>query len=446
MHRFDLAIRTGTLLPMNAAAVRAPSSTDEAFVLRDQLIGVKDSKIVFVGQWTSEGWSSQEFINAQNKIVMPGLVNGHCHLPMTLFRGLADDLCFDDWLNNYILPLEARLVSPEFVTLGSELAVLEAFTSGTTTIYDMYYFEDQIADVVERSGIRALVGETVFDFVAPDNKKQDGSEYLILDRMVERWNKHERVTPFVAPHAPYSCGDETLKKARDYAHKKSLAIGIHVSETRGEVEGSLMQYGKTPLKRLHDLGVLSVPTIVAHGVHLTDEEIALAAKNKTSVIYNPESNMKLGAGAAPIPKLLQAGVTVGLGTDGPASNNDLNLFKEMDIGAKLQKLMASNNMAMTAKMALEMATCNGAKALGLGDKTGSIEVGKCADLIVIDPNVAHMQPQHDVASLLVYAAKGSEVETVVCHGKVVVRNRQCTTIHAGDLFGRINEYRSRMKF
>jgi 5-methylthioadenosine/S-adenosylhomocysteine deaminase len=442
MQNFDTVVRAGRLLTM---------SGEGNFELFDQMIGINGSKISYVGDWrnadtSANPWQAKKIIDAQKHIVLPGLINAHSHLPMSLFRGLADDLPFADWLNKYILPLEARIVSPELVRLGTELSLYEAIMSGTTCLYDMYYFEDEIADVCDSIGIRAVLGETVFDYAAPDNKNKDGNDYKILDRLVEKYKTHERITPFIAPHAPYTCSNETLKKVREYALQKNIQIGIHVSETRTEVENSLKEHSQTPLDRLHSLGVLEAPTIMAHCVHLTDSEIAIAAKTNASIVYNPESNMKLGSGAAPIKKFLDHHIAVGIGTDGPASNNDLNLFKEMDTGAKLQKLVEADNTAMNAKTTLRLATQLGAKALRIHKTSGMIKIGMNADIITVNTELPNMQPIHDSAAQLVYSTTGAEVDHVICHGKLLMQNRQCLTIDTASLFERIKNFRSQMNF
>jgi 5-methylthioadenosine/S-adenosylhomocysteine deaminase len=431
---FDLAIRADYLLSMNA---------QRPVVERDQLLGIVGSKITYIGVWNEQqDLQTKRFIHAQNQVVMPGLINGHGHFAMTLFRGLADDLPLFEWLNKYIFPLEAKAVNPEMVSLGTELAALEMIQSGTTTALDMYYFETDVARVCDRVGLRALVGESFINFPVPDNPNLDGSNFKLLDALVEEFKGHERITPLAAPHAPYTCSDELLKKVRDVALKKGIGITIHVSETKGEVEGSLKDYKKTPAQRLYDLGLFDAPTIIAHGVHLTSDEITLLKSKNTSVVYNPESNMKLGAGAAPITELRAKGVATGIGTDSAASNNDLSLFKEMDMGAKLQKLIRADNTAMTALQALKMATIGGAEALGLASQIGSLEVGKLADVIAIDLNRPHFWPVNDLASHLVYAANGSEVLTVVCHGKLLVDQGQCLTIDRDRLRARVEKFRS----
>lgn len=439
MKEYDLSIKAGIVLTMQEGHEEP---------LLNQWIHVKSSKIVAIepiDESNAPTFRSKKILDSSNSVVMPGLVNSHGHLPMTLLRGLADDLPFQQWLMDYILPLEGRLVSPEFVKLGTELAVLESIRTGVTTVYDMYYFETDIAEVVEKFGIRGVLGESIIDFPSPDNKNKDGSDYKILEAMVERYKGHERITPIIAPHAPYTCGDDTLTKARDFAIKHEIPLGIHVSETAGEVQGSLEQYKKTPVKRLHDLGVTKAKCIYAHCVHVTDDDISLMAQDKVGATHNPESNMKLGAGGAPVTKLLKAGIHVGLGTDGAASNNDLNLFREMDIAAKLQKMLHADNTAMTAIQSLRMATREGAKCLCL-EHTGLIAEGYNADIISISLDAPSMQPLHSPVSQVVYASSGYDVEHTICHGKVLMENYKVLNIDHKDLYSRIKNYRQRMNF
>lgn len=436
---FDIAVRCGVLLTMKEG--------DEA-PKKNMLVGIRGSKIEYVGAESgAPAWQAAKVIDASNKIVMPGLVNGHMHLPMSLFRGLADDLPFQQWLHEYILPLEGRLVSPEFVRVGAELAILECIQRGVTTVCDMYYFEDEIADVVDKAGLRGVMGETIADFPAPDCRENAAGNYAILDRMRERYGNHERIVPCIAPHAPYTCSDATLKKAADYAIKHGLPLSIHVSETKFELDTSMKEHRMTPVERMNKCGIMDGPAaLFAHGVHVTESDRKLLAKKKTAIIHNPESNMKLGSGAAPVRELLDAGVTVGIGTDGAASNNDLNLWNELDTAAKLQKLTHASNTAMTAVEALRLATRQGAQALGLGKKTGTLETGKLADLIVVDTDSVNMQPMHDPASQLVYATTGTEVETVICHGKIVMEEWNVLTMNRRDVLTRVARYRERNNF
>ena len=283
---YDLGVRSDYFLPLSGGAGQ---------VGRDVFLGIRDGRIAKIAPWFSESWKARRFIEAKNQVVMPGLVNGHTHLPMTLFRGLADDLPFNEWLHQYIIPLEAKLVDPEFVRVGTELAALESIRSGVTTVCDMYFYEETIADVLDRVGLRALVSGAILDFPSPDNKDLSGVGFRTVERMCERFLSHPRITPCFGPHAPYTCGDETLRRVVKEASRLGAPVVMHVAETAGEVDASLKQHQKTPVKRLFDLGVLSQHSIFAHCVHLSDEDMELMAKTGTSAIYNPESNMKLSS-------------------------------------------------------------------------------------------------------------------------------------------------------
>jgi 5-methylthioadenosine/S-adenosylhomocysteine deaminase len=408
-------------------------------------IGVTDHTIAFIGTYDPAKHSVRHWISGEEHWVIPGLVNAHTHLPMTLLRGMADDEPLKDWLEKHIFPTEARLVSPEFVRLGTKLALAEAIRSGSTTFCDMYYFAWDIGQVCDEAGVRAYLGETYIDFPVADNLKQDGGEERILQKMMTDFRNHRRIRPVVGPHAPYTCSDDTLRRSFKFARENKLLVSVHVSETEWEQNESLAKYKKTPARRFYDLDLLDVPTLFAHGVHLTDDDMTLLAKTKTSVVYNPESNMKLGSGATRVPKLLASGVNVALGTDGCASNNDLNMLREMDTGAKLQKLSEKNNSAISAWQMLQLATINGAKALQ-GDKTfGSLEVGKAADFICVDLQYTHLQPIHDVTSLI-YSLQGSEVSTVVCDGRLLMDEYDLKTLDEQDILDELDDYRKKMKF
>jgi 5-methylthioadenosine/S-adenosylhomocysteine deaminase len=434
MRKFDVALRCGYLSTLKDGKVT---------VEKNQLVGIEGSRISYVGAPIS--FEAAETIDASTKWVVPGLINAHTHLPMTLFRGFSDDVPLGEWLTKHIFPAEARLVNPEFCRLGTEIALLESLKSGTTSFCDMYYFEDDIAEVVDRSGMRAWLGQSVIDFPAPDNKQMDGGDYRILDRMVERWKGHDRISPVIAPHAPYTCSDATLKKAADFARKHDILLSIHVSETAFEQEESRKLHGKSPTQRLADLGVMDCGCVFAHCVHVSDDDIGIMAAKGAACVHNPESNMKLGSGAAPIRKMLDRGVTVALGTDGCASNNDLNMIREMDSGAKLAKLSMRDNAAVTAGEMLRLATWEGAKALRALDRIGSIEEGKLADLITIELEHPHLQPVHEVPSLI-YCLQGFEVTDVLCQGRVLLRQGRPTLLDSSQIFERLREYRSRMGF
>jgi 5-methylthioadenosine/S-adenosylhomocysteine deaminase len=408
MPETDLGIRCDYLITM---------SSDQPQVQRDQFIGITGSKITEVGPWKNQ--SASTFVHARNRAVLPGMVNGHSHLAMTLFKGLADDLPFQKWLHDYILPLESKLVNPDFVKTGTELAALELIRFGVTTVCDSYFHMDVAGNALDRAGLRAIISECITDFPAPDKREDPGGDFRILDQIKERYSKHETITASLAPHAPYSVSDDLFRKSAEYSRKHGMLMNIHVSETAFEVQQSLEKYKKTPVARLHDLGVMNSPCVFAHCVHLTNEDMSLMAKCNTGVIHNPESNMKLSAGTAPVIQMLKHKLNVGLGTDGAASNNNLGMFHEMDTAAKLQKLAGHDNSIITAYEVLRFATLGGACALGLGDKIGSIESGKFADLIIVDLSEAHMQPVHNVLSQLVYSASGQEVCTVICNGQIL---------------------------
>lgn len=433
MKHYDIGIHCDYFLPM---------SEGKAEVFRDYFIGIINSKIETVTPFNPEHQNqSTRFIEAKNKVIMPGLVNGHTHLPMTLFRGLADDLPFADWLYKYIIPLEGKLLNPEFVRVGTSLAALESIRFGVTTICDMYFFANIVAEVIDQSGLRGVVCEAVVDFPSPDDKNHEGIAYEMLEKMIAKYKNNDRITACIAPHAPYTCGDETLKKASAFSKKHGIPLHIHVAETENEFKESIEKYKMTPVERLHKLYVTGPNSIFAHCVHLNDFDIEIMTETKTAAIYNPESNMKLSAGVAPIPKLLKAGVKLGIGTDGAASNNDLSIFREMDTGAKLQKLYNNNNTAMTALDCLGLSTLGGATALGLGNQIGSLEAGKFADVIIVDLNYPHMQPIHNIASQLVYSTSGLEVDTVICHGKILLENREFKTLNSDKIYRDVEKYR-----
>jgi len=417
---------------------------ERPFVENDLAIGIKGEKIAYVGP-RSTAPQAQNTRDLGEAWLIPGLVNAHTHLPMTLFRGFSDDEPLQDWLTKHIFPAEARLVNPDFVRIGTEIAALEALLSGTTCMADMYYFETDIADVMDKAGLRAFLGQSVIDFPAPDNKKLDGSDYRLMQELIERCQGHSLLRPMIAPHAPYTCSDDTLRKAAKFAKDNGVILSIHVSETEFEVNESLKNFGKTPVARLQGLGVLDTPALFAHCVHMSDEDISIMAKSPVAAIYNPESNMKLGSGAAPVRKMLDRGVCVALGTDGCASNNDLNMIREMDTGAKLQKLSLSDNSAITAKELIELATRNGAQALGLQGVIGELKEGYDADFVGIDLKRPHLQPVHEIPSLI-YSLQGHEVRDVYVQGKALVRDHKCLTIDQDDLFDRLAHYRKKMDF
>jgi 5-methylthioadenosine/S-adenosylhomocysteine deaminase len=372
-------------------------------------------------------YRGRDTIDAAGSVVMPGLINTHTHAPMVLFRGLADDLALMDWLQKYIFPAEAKTVSPEFVRIGTRLAALEMIESGTTTYTDMYYFEDEIARATKAAGLRGVLGETIIQFPVADAKTPADSLALV-ERFAREFANDDLITPAVAPHAMYTLDADTLKTCRALADRLNIPVVIHLAETRDEIKTSQDKYKTTPVAFLESLNFWGPRTIAAHGVHLTPDDIAILAKRRVGVSHNPESNMKLASGIAPVEALRKAGVAVGLGTDGAASNNDLDMFEAMRQAAFLHKLVAGDPRAIPAPVALEMGTIDGARALGMEKTLGSLEPGKRADLLVVSMASARQTPMYDPVSHLVYVTRGDDVRTTIVNGRVLMRDRKVLTL------------------
>jgi 5-methylthioadenosine/S-adenosylhomocysteine deaminase len=384
-------------------------------------VAIRGDRITAVGNAEDlAGALPAKVIDARGGIIMPGLVNTHTHAAMTLFRGLADDLPLMAWLDEHIFPAEAALDHPK-VYCGALLACAEMILSGTTTFCDMYLFEEAVARAAQTAGMRAVVGEVLFDFPSPNyGPIEEGFAYT--QTLIDTFRGDPRITIAVEPHSPYLCGPELLTRAFDLAACNGLPLVIHLSETAGEVETVRGRYGRTPVGHLGDLGLLAPNVLACHCVALSDEDIPLLKRHRVNVSHNPESNMKLASGIAPIPRLLEAGVCVGIGTDGAASNNNLDLFLEMDTAAKLHKVQCLDPTVLDAGTVLRMATIDGARALGLSERIGSLEAGKQADIIVLDTHQPHLVPMYHPASHLVYAARGSDVAVVGIDGRVVMEN------------------------
>jgi 5-methylthioadenosine/S-adenosylhomocysteine deaminase len=408
----DILLINGMVLTMNSMEQKF----DPGFV------AIKDDCIIGLGPMTELSTldSAQKTINARGGIIMPGLVNAHTHAAMTCFRGMADDLPLMTWLNEHIFPAEARL-DHDKVFFGALLACAEMILSGTTCFSDMYLFGDAVAMAAKNSGIRAVVGEVLYDFPSPNYGPIDkGFEYT--EMLIEKWKEDPLVTIAVEPHSPYLCSPELLKKASKIALDNHIPLILHLSETKNEVEQIQKRYGKTPVRHMADMGVLTPNLLACHCVALTEEDMDLLHQFDVKVAHNPESNMKLASGVAPIPKLLARGVCVGIGTDGCASNNNLDMFLEMDTAAKLHKVNSGDPTVMDAKTTLKMCTIDSARALGLSDSIGSLEPAKKADLIVIDTKKPHLTPMYHPESHLVYAARGSDVDSVIINGKILMEN------------------------
>jgi 5-methylthioadenosine/S-adenosylhomocysteine deaminase len=362
-----------------------------------------------------------------------------------LLRGIADDLRLQDWLEKYIFPAEARNVTPEFVRWGTRLACLEMLLGGTTTFADMYYFEDVIAETVKEAGMRGVLGETIIGFPSPDSKTPaDALRYT--EKFFKQFRNDPLITPAVAPHAIYTNSDETLRQARALANRYGMPLLIHLSETKRENDETVAKRGQTPAAALDALGIFNGRTLAAHAVWVDDAGLKILRDRHTGVAHCPSSNMKLASGAAPIVKMLALDIAAGLGTDGPAgSNNDLNLFEEMDLASKLQKLVTADPQALTERQALEMATIRGARALGLDKEIGSLEAGKRADLITVRLDRPHAVPLYDVDSQFVFALKASDVRDVMVNGRMVVSDSQALTIDAKQVLAKAEEFGAKVR-
>jgi 5-methylthioadenosine/S-adenosylhomocysteine deaminase len=372
-------------------------------------------------------FSGRDTIDAAGAVVMPGLINTHTHAPMVLFRGLADDLALMDWLQKYIFPAEAKTVSPEFVRAGTRLAALEMIESGTTAYADMYYFEDEIGRATKAAGLRGVLGETIIQFPVPD-AKTPAESLARVERFAGEFAGDELITAAVAPHSMYTLDGDTLKACRALADRLHIPVIIHLAETKDEIKTADEKYHATPTAYLDSLGFWGARTLAAHAVHVTPGDIAILAARHVGVSHNPESNMKLASGIAPVEAMRKAGVTVGLGTDGAASNNDLDMFEAMRQAAFLHKLVAGDPRAIPAPVALEMATIEGARAMGMDREIGSLEAGKRADLLVVSMASARQTPMYDPVSHLVYVTRGDDVQTTIVNGKVLMRDRKVLTL------------------
>lgn len=418
-------------------------------IIEKGAVAIDGSKIIAIGTEAeiTDSYASKSIIPGNGKILMPGLVNGHTHSAMTLMRGLADDLKLMDWLSNYIFPMEAKFVDPDFIKTGSELACYEMIRSGTTTFVDMYFYPDTIAEVVKSCGMRAIISAPMIDFPSPGFKGWDDS-YQAGIEYVKRWQgKHERITPALAPHAPYTVVADHLKQAADAARELGVPISIHVAEDKSETKTIAEKYQKTPVTHVADLGYFTVPNqvIAAHVVWPTEDEITAMVGKPFGPIHNPTSNLKLGAGMSPVPEMLKAGVHVGLGTDGAASNNDLDMWSEIHLAALIHKNRLDDPTAMPARDALSLATKSGASAIGKGSEIGSLKVGKYADMIQVDISSLEKQPLYNVLSHLAYTVKGSDVVTTIVHGQLLMRDRKVLTIDADALHQKVRAKTDELK-
>jgi 5-methylthioadenosine/S-adenosylhomocysteine deaminase len=412
----DILLKNATVLTMDKDASLIPQG----------YVAIQGDSIVELGDGNGKALRSRKVIDARGGLILPGLINAHTHAAMSLFRGLADDLPLMEWLTNYIFPVESRM-DGDFVHAGSLLACAEMILSGTTTFCDMYLFEEEVARAADKAGMRCLVGEVLYDFPSPNyGNVKNGLKYS--ESLIREWRNHPRVSIAVEPHSLYTCSPSLLEAANDLALRFGVPLVIHVAETRSEVEEVKKRYGRKPFEHLAALKVLGPHVIADHCVHLDDTEIRRIVEYDVKAVHNPESNMKLASGVSPVFKLLARGAKVGLGTDGCASNNNLDLFTEMDMAAKLNKVEAMDPTVLDALTVLRMATSMGAEVLGLSDAVGSIEPGKKADIIVVDTHKPHLTPMYNPYSHLVYAARGSDVSHSIINGTLVMEERKLLTL------------------
>lgn len=431
--KVDLIVTGGMVVAMNR----------DRTIYDDGAVAITGDTITAVGSRAGleAKYEGAATIDAQGKLVLPGFINGHTHVPMTLFRGLRDDVTLDDWLYKYIFPAEAKNVTEDFVRWGTRLAAAEQIRSGVTTFADMYYFEDAVAEETKAAGMRGVLGETWIDFPAPDNKNE--AEMLrYTEKFLERWRGDPLIHAAVAPHSIYTCSRKTLEDASALARKYHAPILIHLAEMKKEWEDSKKQNGASPVEYLAKIGVLGPDVLAAHCIFVDQADRKTLAERRVGCVHNPSSNMMIASGVSPVPEMRAVGIAVGLGTDGPAgSNNDLNLMEEMDLAAKLAKITKMNPLALNAQAVVEMATIDGARALHMENEIGSLESGKKADLILIGMDEPNAVPMYDVYAQLAYALKACAVQTVVIGGRVVMRDRKLLTVDEKAAVARAREYR-----
>ena len=415
----SLVVTNGTVVTMNR----------ERQIVQNGAVAIDGTDILAVGPASdvTARFQGRETVDAAGQIVLPGLINTHTHAPMVLYRGLADDLALQEWLEKYIFPAEAKTVSPEFVRAGTRLAALEMIHSGTTTYADMYYFEEEIARETKAAGLRGVLGQTIIQFPVAD-AKTPAESLARAEKFITAFKDDSLITPAVAPHAIYTLDADSLRAARDLSRRYDVPTLIHLAETQEEAKNAEAQFKLSPARYLESLGFLGPGVLAAHGVWITEPDIALLKMRSVGISHNPESNMKLASGTAPVPAYLRADAAIGLGTDGAASNNDLDMFEAMRVASLLHKLQSADPRAVPAKAALEMATIRGARALGMEARIGSLEPGKRADLITVDVSGARQTPMYDPVSHLVYVTRGDDVRTSVVNGRLLMKDRKVLTV------------------
>ena len=431
----DILIVGATIVTMN----------EQRDVIENGEIAITNGKIDLIGtrNIVERNSRAKRVIDATGKVIIPGLINTNTHAAMSLFRGISDDLDLNDWLTKFIFPAEAKNVNEQFVRAGTRLGMAEMIRGGTTTYCDMYYFEDAVADETKKAGMRGVLGETIIKFPVSDNKTPEAA-LAYTETFIKKWKNDPLIVPAAAPHAPYTLETATLKAIKAQSDRLDSAVVIHVAETKKERDDILAQYGKTPAAYLDSIGFLSNRMIAAHSVWLTSDEVDIYKQRGVGSAHCPTSNMKLASGVAPIPEMLRKDVAVGLGTDGAASNNDLNMWEEMDLAAKLHKVSSNDPKTLPAEQAFEMATIRGARALHLDKITGSLEPEKRADLVIVDMDSLHQTPYFNIYSSLVYATKADDVRTVIINGKIVMLDRRLLTLNERAIKIDANAYRKKI--
>jgi 5-methylthioadenosine/S-adenosylhomocysteine deaminase len=427
----DLIVTGGTVVTMDAGET----------VIASGGIAVSGGAIMAVGTRRSieSKFRARRSIDARGGLILPGFVNAHTHAPMTLLRGVKDDVDLMKWLTKYMFPIERRFVSPEFVRWGALLACWEMIASGTTTFGDGYFFEEEVARAADEAGLRAVPGQGIFDVSTPDSKTS--AEGLArAERFLSEWSGHPRITPSLCPHSCYTVEPETFRKTMDLAERFDAPVQTHLAESPAEIAMVRERFATSPIRHLDSLGLLNARLVAAHCVCVDDDEVSLLAESGAGVVHCPESNMKLASGVAPIGKMLGAGVRLGLGTDGAASNNDLDMIGEMGSAARLHKVATLDPTAAPARAVLRMATLGGAEALHMDDRIGSLEVGKRADVIVLGLSWPAALPLFDPVSHVVYSARSDAVETVIVEGNVVMDRRRIRTLDVEAIRRRVERF------
>ena len=436
MQTVDILITGGTILTMDE---RNTKWTDGALAVQgDRIVAIGDKNEI-LGAYTAP-----DVIHVPMSIVMPGLINTHTHSAMTCFRGIADDMELMDWLNNYIFPAEARNVDPELVYWGSLLACAEMIKSGTTTFSDMYIFEEETARAAKQAGMRCMIGEVLFDFPSP-NVKTPAEGLAYTEKLIQTWADDPLVNVMVEPHSLYTCSPDLVKATKALADRYQVPLATHFLENKAEAIQLQEKFGKKATRFLLEAGILDERFIAFHCVVMDDDDLRLFADHGCKVVHNPESNMKLASGVAPVSAMMNLGIVVGLGTDGCASNNNLDMLQEMDTAAKLEKSVLLDPTVMSAETVIRMATCNGAKVIGLDSQIGTLEAGKKADICIIDMDKPHLTPLYNEYSHLAYTVSGADVETVLINGRIVMRNRRLTTLDESEIMRKVREIAVRIR-